>query len=73
MPSARGIVYSDVQIDAYLSRIKFSAGMARPGSDDVTSEYGLEYLRRLQKYHMQACPFEKYASRPPIRIVGHDR
>lgn len=57
----RGVVYTEAQIDAYLARIKFPSGVEKPIADNVTTKYGLEYLKRLQKYHMQACAFEKYA------------
>lgn len=55
--SFRGITYAPDQIDSYLSRIGFP-DTPRPTPEHVTSDYGLEYLRRLQKYQMQACPFE---------------
>src|ERR1700761_5388605 len=55
--SFRGVVYSPSQLDDYLARIKFPS-IQRPAPDNVTSSYGLQYLRRLQKYQMQACPFE---------------
>lgn len=49
--------YTSPQISDYLSRINFPS-IALPTSRNVTSDYGLEYLKRLQKYHMQAVPFE---------------
>lgn len=58
--TSRNIVYTEAQIDAYLARINFPTSVAKPTSDNITTQYGLDYLRRLQKYHMQACPFEKY-------------
>jgi arylamine N-acetyltransferase len=54
----RGVVYSEAQLEAYLSRIKFPTSVPRPILESLTSDYGLEYLKRLQKYQMQACPFE---------------
>jgi hypothetical protein len=57
--SFHGVVYSEAQLEQYLSRIGFPAGIDRPTSDNVATKYGLEYLKRLQKYQMQACPFEK--------------
>ncbi|KAM3072365.1 hypothetical protein ACMFMG_009174 [Clarireedia jacksonii] len=54
----RGVVYTEAQIEAYLSRIRFPPSVDRPTPENVTSQYGLDYLRRLQKYQMQACAFE---------------
>ena len=54
-----GVVYTEDQLEAYLSRIGFPSEIARPTLENVTSQYGLDYLKRLQKYQMQACPFEK--------------
>lgn len=58
----RGVVYTEIQVDAYLVRIGFPSS-AKPTADDVGTKQGLEYLRLLQKYHMQAVPFEKYGIR----------
>jgi arylamine N-acetyltransferase len=55
--SSRGVVYPSYQVEIYLFRIGFP-NVLRPTPENITSEYGLEYLRRLQKYQMQACPFE---------------
>ncbi|KAF2429999.1 putative N-acetyltransferase family protein [Tothia fuscella] len=55
--SFNGVVYNESQIDFYLKRIKFP-DIPLPTPDNVTTGYGLEYLRRLQKYQQQACPFE---------------
>jgi arylamine N-acetyltransferase len=54
----RGVVYSEAQIEAYLSRINLSSCLTKPRPENVTLQYGLEYLKRLQKYQMAACPFE---------------
>jgi arylamine N-acetyltransferase len=55
--SSRGAKYTPRQVDLYLSRIGLPS-ISRPTPKNITSDYGLEYLRRLQKYQMQACPFE---------------
>jgi arylamine N-acetyltransferase len=55
--SFKDVNYNPSQLDAYLSRIGFP-DVPRPTSENITSSYGLEYLRRLQKYQQQACPFE---------------
>jgi len=55
--SFRDALYTAEQLDAYLHRIGFP-DIPRPSPDNITSTYGLTYLRRLQKYHQQACPFE---------------
>jgi arylamine N-acetyltransferase len=55
--SFRGVVYSKTEINAYLARIGFP-DIEKPSSATVTSAYGLQYLRRLQKYQQSACPFE---------------
>jgi arylamine N-acetyltransferase len=57
MSSFNGITYTAAQLDAYFARIDFPA-VARPTPANVSSAYGLEYLRRLQKYQQAACPFE---------------
>jgi arylamine N-acetyltransferase len=57
MSSFRGIIYAPHQVDLYLSRIGYPDA-PRPTAENITSDYGLEYLQRLQKYQMQACPFE---------------
>jgi len=55
--SFRGVVYTASQIDNYLKRIGLPS-IPLPSPENVASDYGLQYLQRLQKYQMQACPFE---------------
>jgi arylamine N-acetyltransferase len=55
--SFRDIKYTATQLDAYLVRIKFP-NIPRPTPESINSAEGLSYLRRLQKYQQQACPFE---------------
>jgi arylamine N-acetyltransferase len=55
--SFKNVTYTASQLDAYLVRISFP-DVPRPTSENVTSQYGLEYLHRLQKYQQQGCPFE---------------
>jgi len=58
----RGVVYTSTQIDAYLARIGFPP-LTKHTVENVGSKQGLDYLRQLQKCHMQAVPFEKYGTR----------
>jgi len=55
--SFRSVVYTPSQIEEYLKRIDLPL-IPCPVAGNVISDYGLKYLQRLQKYQMQACPFE---------------
>jgi arylamine N-acetyltransferase len=58
-PRNQGEVYTQQQIETYLSKISFPVTKYKTVTPATTrTEEGLEYLSKLQIYHLASVPFE---------------
>jgi arylamine N-acetyltransferase len=70
---SQDVVYTQQQIDAYLSRISLPTSKYKKSTPKWPStEDGLAYLSQLQKYHLTEVPFENlslhYSKRPTVSL-----
>jgi arylamine N-acetyltransferase len=73
----RTMAYTDQDIDEYLTRISFpSHKYPKPVKGLMSTQEGLEFLARLQKYQLVAVPYENlslhYAKFPAVSLDKND-